>query len=251
MAEFSSSCPENMKKKVSFKEQVEVLGEPSQNSSKLFEDTTQISGISSTQKMACKCKSKTSLQDKTHSIFLPVNINFHYFDELMNRWYRDLQEDETTFLNQTREINERFKIIMNNQEKINMLHGFVQTIAQNMHTIEKDLEFIYCQHRELDYFLIPLEEYYNKIENIDLQRCPIYNTTELMYTDMIRLTEDLTELILHFNAMKENRPQNEMEKLTNILNCQINTLYSIDQKINILDKEVQLVDKLQKTFNKI
>uniref|UniRef100_A0A8D1JRQ3 Nuclear pore glycoprotein p62 n=2 Tax=Sus scrofa TaxID=9823 RepID=A0A8D1JRQ3_PIG len=92
-----------------------------------------------------------------NAIITPV-MTYGQLDGLVNKWSLELEDQEKHFLHQATQVNVWDNTLIENGEKITALHGEVEKVKLDQKRLEKELDFILSQQKELEDLLIPLEE---------------------------------------------------------------------------------------------
>lgn len=85
-------------------------------------------------------------------------MTYHQLDDLINKWNLELEDQEKHFLHQANQVNAWDRTLIENGEKITILHGEVEKVKLDQKRLENELDFVLSQQKELEDLLIPLEE---------------------------------------------------------------------------------------------
>uniref|UniRef100_A0A8C3WG15 Nuclear pore glycoprotein p62 n=1 Tax=Catagonus wagneri TaxID=51154 RepID=A0A8C3WG15_9CETA len=92
-----------------------------------------------------------------NAIVTPV-MTYGQLDGLVNKWSLELEDQEKHFLHQAAQVDVWDHTLIENGEKITALRGEVEKVKLDQKRLEKELDFILSQQKELEDLLIPLEE---------------------------------------------------------------------------------------------
>ncbi|KAL2768363.1 nucleoporin-62 C-terminal-like protein [Daubentonia madagascariensis] len=92
-----------------------------------------------------------------NAIVTPV-MTYGHLEGLINKWSLELEEQEKHFLHQATQVNAWDRALIENGEKITILHREVEKVKLDQKRLEQELDFILSQQKELEDLLTPLEE---------------------------------------------------------------------------------------------
>ncbi|KAK1125422.1 hypothetical protein K0M31_005790 [Melipona bicolor] len=177
----------------------------------------------------------------------PASINS--FEESINKWTMELEEQEKVFVNQAEQVNAWDKLLISNGEKIVALNQEVERVKIEQQQLEHELDYVVGQQKELQDCLIPLEKELASLSVSDPEREYTYRLAEDLDTQLKRMSEDLKEIIEHLN--QANRTQDSSDPIVQIgkiLNAHMNSLQWLDQQTTLLSQKIQQIDQMHQNF---
>uniref|UniRef100_A0A2K6FHW0 Nucleoporin 62 C-terminal like n=1 Tax=Propithecus coquereli TaxID=379532 RepID=A0A2K6FHW0_PROCO len=102
--------------------------------------------------------SNTELLTSTVNAIVTPVMTYGHLESLTNKWSLELQEQENYFLHEVTKINAWDRALMENGEKITILHREVEKVKLDQKRLEGELDFILSQQKELEDLLTTLEE---------------------------------------------------------------------------------------------
>uniref|UniRef100_A0A8C5UW84 Nucleoporin 62 C-terminal like n=1 Tax=Microcebus murinus TaxID=30608 RepID=A0A8C5UW84_MICMU len=94
------------------------------------------------------------LTSTVNAIVTPV-MTYGHLEGLTNKWSLELEEQENYFLHQVTNVNAWDRALI---ENITVLHREVEKVKLDQKRLEKELDFILSQQKELEDLLTPLED---------------------------------------------------------------------------------------------
>lgn len=177
----------------------------------------------------------------------PASINS--FEESINKWTLELEEQEKVFVNQAEQVNAWDKLLISNGEKIVALNQEVERVKIEQQQLEHELDYVVGQQKELQDCLVPLEKELASLSVSDPEREYTYRLAEDLDTQLKRMSEDLKEIIEHLN--QANRTQDSSDPIVQIgkiLNAHMNSLQWLDQQTTLLNQKIQQIDQMHQNF---
>ncbi|XP_054012520.1 nuclear pore glycoprotein p62 [Hylaeus anthracinus] len=177
----------------------------------------------------------------------PASINS--FEESINKWTLELEEQEKVFVNQAAQVNAWDKLLITNGEKIVALNQEVERVKIEQQQLEHELDYVVGQQKELQDCLVPLEKELESLSVSDPEREYTYRLAEELDTQLKCMSEDLKEIIEHLN--QANRTQDSSDPIVQIgkiLNAHMNSLQWLDQQTNLLNQKIQQIDQMHQNF---
>ncbi|XP_033340677.1 nucleoporin 62 [Megalopta genalis] len=177
----------------------------------------------------------------------PASINS--FEESINKWTLELEEQEKVFVNQAAQVNAWDKLLITNGEKIVALNEEVERVKIEQQQLEQELDYVVGQQKELQDCLVPLEKELASLSVSDPEREYTYRLAEDLDTQLKRMSEDLKEIIEHLN--QANRTQDSSDPIVQIgkiLNAHTNSLQWLDQQTSLLNHKIQQIDQMHQNF---
>ncbi|XP_043586222.1 nuclear pore glycoprotein p62 [Bombus pyrosoma] len=177
----------------------------------------------------------------------PASINS--FEESINKWTLELEEQEKVFVNQAEQVNAWDKLLISNGEKIVALNQEVERVKIEQQQLEHELDYVVGQQKELQDCLVPLEKELASLSVSDPEREYTYRLAEDLDTQLKRMSEDLKEIIEHLN--QANRTQDSSDPIVQIgkiLNAHMNSLQWLDQQTTLLNHKIQQIDQMHQNF---
>ncbi|XP_031828076.1 nucleoporin 62 isoform X2 [Nomia melanderi] len=171
------------------------------------------------------------------------------FEESINKWTLELEEQEKVFVNQAAQVNAWDKLLITNGEKIVALNQEVERVKIEQQQLEHELDYVVGQQKELQDCLVPLEKELASLSVSDPEREYTYRLAEDLDTQLKRMSEDLKEIIEHLN--QANRTQDSSDPIVQIgkiLNAHMNSLQWLDQQTTLLNHKIQQIDQMHQNF---
>ncbi|KAG8509324.1 Nuclear pore glycoprotein p62, partial [Galemys pyrenaicus] len=162
---------------------------------------------------------------------------------LLNKWNLELEDQEKYFLHHATQVNAWDRILIENGEKITVLHGEVEKVKQDQKRLEQELDFILSQQKELEDLLIPLEASVKNQNGSLLQYAngehnSTYKSAENIDAQLKQMTQDLKDIIEHLNSFGGpadtndpvwNRARIQLQQICKILNAHMDSLQWIEE----------------------
>ncbi|XP_034179129.1 nucleoporin 62 [Osmia lignaria lignaria] len=189
----------------------------------------------------------TTTVSSSANTFQPASISS--FEESINKWTLELEEQEKVFVNQAAQVNAWDKLLISNGEKIVTLNQEVERVKIEQQQLEHELDYVVGQQKELQDCLVPLEKELASLSVSDPEREYTYRLAEDLDTQLKRMSEDLKEIIEHLN--QANRTQDSSDPIVQIgkiLNAHMNSLQWIDQQTSLLNQKIQQIDQMHQNF---
>ncbi|CAK9829109.1 Nuclear pore glycoprotein p62 [Anthophora retusa] len=171
------------------------------------------------------------------------------FEDSINKWTLELEEQEKVFVNQAAQVNAWDKLLIANGEKIVALNQEVERVKIEQQQLEHELDYVVGQQKELQDCLVPLEKELASLSVSDPEREYTYRLAEDLDTQLKRMSEDLKEIIEHLN--QANRTQDSSDPIVQIgkiLNAHMNSLQWLDQQTSLLSHKIQQIDQMHQNF---
>ena len=189
----------------------------------------------------------TTTVSSSASVGQPASINS--FEESINKWTLELEEQEKVFVNQAAQVNAWDKLLITNGEEIVALNQEVERVKIEQQQLEHELDYVVGQQKELQDCLVPLEKELASLSVSDPEREYTYRLAEDLDTQLKRMSEDLKEIIEHLN--EANRTQDSSDPIVQIgkiLNAHMNSLQWLDQQTSMLNQKIQQIDQMHQNF---
>lgn len=184
-----------------------------------------------------------------NAIITPV-MTYGQLDGLVNKWSLELEDQEKHFLHQATQVNVWDNTLIENGEKITALHGEVEKVKLDQKRLEKELDFILSQQKELEDLLIPLEESVKDqngsvyLQHTD-ERESTYKLAENIDAQLKRMAQDLKDIIEHLNTFGSPADTTEpLQQICKILNAHMDSLQWINQTSGMLQRKVEEVTQV-------
>lgn len=185
-----------------------------------------------------------------NTIVTPL-MTYGQFDNLLNKWNVALDNQEKFFLHQATQVNAWDRTLMENGEKISLLHGEVEKVKQDQKRLERELDFILSQQKELEEILIPLEESVKQQSEAasqqreDDEHEKTYQSAENIDAQLKQMSHDLKDIIEYLNAFEGPADTTDpLQQICKILNSHMNSLKWIDENSGILQRKVEEVTQV-------
>ncbi|XP_017886007.1 nuclear pore glycoprotein p62 [Ceratina calcarata] len=171
------------------------------------------------------------------------------FEESINKWTLELEEQEKVFVSQAEKVNEWDKLLISNGEKIVALNQEVERVKVEQQQLEHELNYVDGQQKELQDCLVPLEKELASISASDPEREYTYRLAEDLDTQLKRMSEDLKEIIEHLNQANSTQDSSDpIVQIGKILNAHMNSLQWLDQQTTLLNQKIQQIDQMHQNF---
>nr|XP_012606392.1 nucleoporin-62 C-terminal-like protein isoform X2 [Microcebus murinus] len=190
------------------------------------------------------------LTSTVNAIVTPV-MTYGHLEGLTNKWSLELEEQENYFLHQVTNVNAWDRALIENGEKITVLHREVEKVKLDQKRLEKELDFILSQQKELEDLLTPLEDSMKDqsgliyLQHADVEREKTYKLAENIDTQLKGMAQDLKDIIDHLNSFENPSDTTDpLQKIRKILNAHVNSLRWIDQNTGMLQRKVEEVTQV-------
>ncbi|XP_071955415.1 uncharacterized protein [Antedon mediterranea] len=172
-------------------------------------------------------------------------MNYRELEEAINKWTVELEEQEKVFLQQATQVNAWDRLLVENGEKITVLHNDVEKVKTDQQRLEHELDYIVAQQRELEDMLTPLEESIKTqqgslfTQHADVEREHTYQLAETIDSQLKRMVQDLKEVIEHLNTSNTAGEANDpIHQIAKILNAHMDSLQWIDHNTAMCQRKV-------------
>ncbi|XP_003507307.1 nucleoporin-62 C-terminal-like protein [Cricetulus griseus] len=184
-----------------------------------------------------------------NSIVTPV-MTYGHLDSMVDKWNRQLQEQEKHFLYHANQLNVWNHTLIDHSDEIIILHNEVEKVKLDQSRLERELDFILSQQKELERLLTPLEEFV-KEQNVpfnllfvDKEYERIYKLAESIDAELKRMSQDLKDIIAYLNTLgSPDDTTVPLQQICNILNAHMESLQWLSQNSGIMQKKVEEVTK--------
>lgn len=96
---------------------------------------------------------------------------------------------------------------------------------------------------------MPLEKELATLSVTDPEREYTYHLAENIDTQLKQMSEDLKEIIEHFNeANRAQDPSDPIVQIVKILNAHMNSLQWLIQRSNVLSQKIQQINEMHQSF---
>lgn len=155
----------------------------------------------------------------------------------MNTWLAELTQLEQDFQRQAQAINSWDSLLVNNAVKIFQINQSVEELRIDNTKLDRQLDFIVEQQREIEKVLEPLEKM--KTDNsVNGERETTYNLVETVQNELHSLSEDLQNFIVKLNETRsDENNSNPIQQIEQVLNAQMDALQFVERHINSLRSE--------------
>lgn len=178
-------------------------------------------------------------------------MTFGQIEEHINKWTLELEEQEKTFTNQATQINAWDKLLINNNDKIIALNEAVQKVKIDQQTLEQELDFIATQHAELEDSIVPLQNNFMNLPQIDVERTQTYQLVENLDTQLKQMSEDIKEVIDYLNeASKVQDSTDPINQVGRILNAHMNSLQWIEDSSSAITSKLDDISKIHEQLKR-
>lgn len=154
----------------------------------------------------------------------------------MNTWLNELNQLEQDFQQQAQAINSWDSLLVNNAVKIFQINQNVEELKLANSKLDRQLDFIVEQQREIDKVLEPLEKM--KVDSgANVEREKTYNLVETVQNELHSLSEDLQNFIIKLNDISSDENSSDpIHQIEQVLNAQMDALQYVERHINSLSK---------------
>ncbi|XP_051944899.1 nuclear pore glycoprotein p62-like [Xyrauchen texanus] len=178
-------------------------------------------------------------------------MSYAQLEALINKWSSELEDQERHFLQQATQVNAWDRMLVENGEKITVLHKDMEKVKLDQRRLDQELDFILSQQKELEDLLGPLEESVKEqsgtiyMQNADEERERTYKLAENVDAQLKRMSQDLKEIIEHLNTSSGAADTSDpLQQICKILNAHMDSLQWVEQNSVLLQRRVEEVSKL-------
>ncbi|KAL1766821.1 nucleoporin-62 C-terminal [Sigmodon hispidus] len=183
------------------------------------------------------------------SIVTPV-MTYCQMDNVVDKWNFQVQEQERQYLYHANQVNVWNHTMIEGRDEIIFLHNEVERVKMDQFRLERELDFILTQQKELEHLLNPLEEFMKEqngpllLLNMDKDYEKIYQLAENIDAELKKMSQDLKDIIAHLNSLKSSHNNPEvLQEICTVLNGHMESLQWIRQTSSIMHKKVEEVTK--------
>ncbi|OBS79152.1 hypothetical protein A6R68_18476, partial [Neotoma lepida] len=170
-----------------------------------------------------------------NSIITPV-MTYGHLGSMVDKWNCQLQEQEKHFLYQANRVNVWNHTLIESRDEITFLHYEVEKVKLDQSRLERELDFILAQQKELEHLLTPLEEFVKEQNGpfnllyVDKEYERIYKLAEHIDAELKRMSQDLKDIIVHLNShgSLDDAPE-PLQQICKLLNAHMDSLQWISQ----------------------
>ncbi|XP_054978448.1 nucleoporin-62 C-terminal-like protein [Sorex araneus] len=185
-----------------------------------------------------------------NSIKTPV-MTYHELQSMVNKWNIELDDEERNFLSYASQINAWDLSVMENSEKITVLHEEVEKVKKDQKRLGHELDFILSQQKELEDILIPLEDSLKDqngsifLQQVDQITEKTYKAAENIDTQLAHIKENLMNITEHLNYFGTSADTADpLQHICKILSTHMDSLQWIDENSGILQRKVEEVSQI-------
>ncbi|XP_037368012.1 nucleoporin-62 C-terminal-like protein [Talpa occidentalis] len=175
---------------------------------------------------------------------------------LLYKWNLELEDQEKYFLHHATQVNAWDRILIENGEKITVLHGEVEKVKQDQKRLEQELDFILSQQKELEDLLIPLEASVKdqngslSLQHADGEHENTYKSAENIDAQLKQMTQDLKDIVEHLNSFGSPADTTDpLQQICKILNAHMDSLQWIEENSGMLQRKVEEVTQVFETHH--
>jgi len=164
-------------------------------------------------------------------------MTFRQLEDNVNTWLGELSQLEQEFQQQAQAINSWDSLLVNNAVKIFQINQNVEELKVENTKLDRQLDFIVEQQREIEKVLEPLEKM--KLDTgANGERETTYNLVETVQNELHSLSEDLQSFIVRLNDIRsdDENNSNPIHQIEQVLNAQMDALQFVERHINSLSK---------------
>uniref|UniRef100_H0XM25 Nucleoporin NSP1-like C-terminal domain-containing protein n=1 Tax=Otolemur garnettii TaxID=30611 RepID=H0XM25_OTOGA len=170
-----------------------------------------------------------------HSAIVTPVMTYGHLEGLINNWNLEMEDHERRFLHQATQVNAWGRALIENGEKITVLHAEMEKVKLDQKRLEQELDFILLQQKELEAMLTPLEDSMKDQNGLaypqhEDEREKTYKLAENIDIQLKRMGQDLKELIDRLNAFGNPvDPNDPLQQICKIMNMHMDSMQWIDQ----------------------
>lgn len=179
------------------------------------------------------------------------SMTFEELEKKCNEWKKELEFQEEAFLKRATQINAWDRLITANAEKITELHEYMKKVKSDQDRMDREVDFVVAQQKELEEMLGPLEQEALALEptsiqhHTDFERQTTYNSATTVNAQLRGMAERIKDIIEHINANnKSGNDSSSLSQITKILNAHVDVLQFIQNGIDTLQQKTEDVSKL-------
>ncbi|CAH6780199.1 Nup62cl [Phodopus roborovskii] len=141
-----------------------------------------------------------------NSIVTPV-MTYGHLDSMVDKWNLQLQEQEKHFLYQANQLNLWNHALIESTDELILLYNEVEKVKLDQTRLERELDFVLSQQKELERLLTPLEEFVKEqnvpfnLLYVDKEYERIYKLAENIDAELKKMSQDLKDIIVHLNTL--------------------------------------------------
>ncbi|XP_021086677.1 nucleoporin-62 C-terminal-like protein isoform X2 [Mesocricetus auratus] len=184
-----------------------------------------------------------------NSIVTPV-MTYDRLDSVVDKWNFQLQEQEKRFLYQANPLNVWNHTLIESGDEFTLLHNEMEKVKLDQSRLERELDFILSQQKELERLLTPLEEFVKEqnlpfnLLYVDKEYERIYKLAENIDAELKRMSQDLNDIIVHLNTLgSPDDTSIPLQQICKILSTHMDSLQWLSQNSGIMQKKVEEVTK--------
>lgn len=158
-------------------------------------------------------------------------MTYRQLEDNVNTWLSELNQLEQEFQRQAQAINSWDSLLVNNAVKIFQINQSVEDLKVENSKLDRQLDFIVEQQREIEKVLEPLENL--KLEAAaNCERETTYNLVETVQNELHSLSEDLQNFINKLNDTRSDESSsNPIHQIEQVLNAQMDALQYLERQI--------------------
>lgn len=179
------------------------------------------------------------------------SMTFEDLERKCNEWKKELDIQEEAFLKRATQINAWDRLVSANSEKITELNEYMKKVRQDQERLDRELDFVVSQQKELEEMLEPLEQQAKTMESAsiqhhtDVERASTYQTATKVNNQLRMMAEAIKEIIEHINdSNKAASDSSAMDQISKILNAHMDALQYIQSGIGTLQEKTEDINKL-------
>lgn len=180
-------------------------------------------------------------------------MTYGQLESLVDIWSLQLQDQEKHFFQQAIQVNTWASSLIENGEKITILHGKVEKAKLYQKRLEQELDFVLSQQKKVEDLLIPLEvdvkghsrSVYPQHADDKFERT--YSSAENIDAQMKRIAQDLRDVTEHLNMFGRSADATELlQQICRILSAHLYSLQWINKNSGMLQRKVEEVTQVFK-----
>ncbi|XP_036031078.1 nucleoporin-62 C-terminal-like protein [Onychomys torridus] len=191
-----------------------------------------------------------------NSIVTPV-MTYCRMESIVDKCHLQLQNQEKRFHYPANQLNVWNHTLMKNRDEFTLLHHEVEKVKLDQRRLERELDLILAQQKELEHLLTPLEEFVKKQNGpfnllyVGKEYERIYKLAENIDTELKRMSQDLKDIIVHLNSLGSPGDATEpFQQICKLLNAHMDSLQWISQNSGIMQKKMKEVTKAFEEYHR-
>lgn len=163
-------------------------------------------------------------------------MTFRQLEDNVNTWLTELNQLEQDFRQQAQTINSWDSLLVANNCKIFQINQKVEELKIENTKLDRALDFIVEQQREIEKVLEPLENM--KLDtNSNGERETTYNLVGTAQNELHSLSDDLQNFIVKLNEVRSDEDSSDpIYQIEQVLNAHMDALQYVERHVNSSSK---------------